>query len=643
MKLKTYITLLLTVLLISPLYGQQQNDTVQEAFLPYDTGQSTDYRTAGGSPGDAYWQNSSDYEIDARLNPDDHQVNTSITISYTNNSPQDLEFVWLKLDQNLFDNDSWGAKLTPYEGSRFGNKAFDGGITIKNVEVSQDGSSYEPEMHPVDTNLKLNLRDAMDANGGEVTIAIDYTFTIPEYGSDRLGRLDTQNGIIYQVAQWYPRVAVYDDVKGWNILPYLGAGEFYMDYGTFDYSITAPSDFVVVASGQLENKSEVLTEEQQQRWEKAQNSDERVYIINKEEVGTQESRPQNKEQLTWEYKIENSRDVAWSASKAFILDAARINLPDGDQSLAMSVYPIESAGDSAWGRSTEYVKASVEFYSDYLKKYPYPNAINVAGTVGGMEYPGIVFCSWKATEGALWGVTDHEFGHIWFPMIVGSNEREHAWMDEGFNTFMNDLSTKNFNDGEYYSASSPRAITDWMSSPKAEPILTAPDQIQPGNLGIVAYYKPAIGLQILRESIIGKELFDEAFNEYVDRWAYKHPTPDDFFNTMEDVSGRELDWFWRGWFEKTWTMDQAVDSVRYIEGDPSNGSLISISNKNKLVMPVTMRITQDNGDSEIVRLPVQVWHRGDSWTMDYNSSSKIKQVEIDPNKEFPDVNLENNI
>lgn len=641
MKQRSTLVLLLALFMVAPLYGQQSN-TVQEAFLPFDTGRSTDYRTAGGAPGADYWQNSADYEIDAHLQPAEHQVKTSITINYTNNSPNDLEFVWLKLDQNLFDKGSWGAKLTPHSGSRFGNQTFDGGITLNKASVSQNGSSYKPEKHHVGTNLKLNLQDLLEAKGGEVTITLDYTFTIPEYGSDRLGRLETKNGVIYEVAQWYPRMAVYDDVKGWNILPYLGAGEFYMDYGTFDYSITAPSDYIVAASGKLENPDEVLTDQQQRRWEKARNSDERVYIINKEEVGTDASRPQGKETLTWEYKIENARDVAWAASKAFIWDAARINLPNGKQSLAMSLYPEESAGDTAWGRSTEYVKGSIEFYSDYLKPYPYPTAINVAGTVGGMEYPGIMFCSWKATEGSLWGVTDHEFGHIWFPMIVGSNEREHAWMDEGFNTFINSLSTKNFNDGEYYGPSSPRDITDWLDSPKSEPILSAPDQIQPGNLGIVAYYKPALGLQMLRESIIGPELFDEAFTEYLDRWAYKHPTPDDFFNTMEDVSGRELDWFWRGWFEKAWSMDQAVDSISYIGGDPSKGSLISISNNDKLVMPVKMQITQVNGTTETVRLPVQVWHRGNSWTMDYDSKSKIEKIVIDPQKEFPDVKPENN-
>ncbi|MGM0545722.1 MAG: M1 family metallopeptidase [Bacteroidota bacterium] len=643
MKKQILFIFLSSLLMATPLQAQEQSpSTVQEAFLPYETGNSTMYRSASGEPGEAYWQNSADYTIDAHLYPDDHKVETSITIDYTNNSPEDLNFVWLQLDQDLFEEDSWGSKLTPLGGGRFGNETFEGGIEIDKISITHNGETYEPKSHTVDTNLKLNLEEALKAEGGALQIDIDYEFVIPEYGSDRLGRQDTRKGVIYQVAQWYPRMAVYDDVKGWNVMPYLGAGEFYMEYGTFNYSITAPADHIVVASGELQNPGEVLTSEQQDRMKEARNSDKRVYIIRKNEVGSEESRPTKKDRLTWEYKMENTRDVAWAASKAFVWDAARINLPDGDQSLAMSVYPKEVAGNSAWGRSTEYVKGSVEFYSEYLSPYPYANAINVAGTVGGMEYPGIVFCSWRAKGDRLWGVTDHELGHEWFPMIVGSNEREHAWMDEGLTTFINELSTRNFNDGEYHKARNGRVLNGWLRSDNSEPIMTAPDQIQDGNFGNVSYNKPALGLKILRESIIGEELFDEAMNAYVDRWSYKHPTPEDFFNTIEDVTGRELDWFWRGWFEKTWTMDQEVDAVAYNDEDPSKGSFIRIKNNGKLVMPVKMEITQQNGTTEVVELPVHTWHRGDDWIVQYESTSAIEKVVIDPEKEFPDVNPKNN-
>ncbi|HET6527923.1 MAG TPA: hypothetical protein VFG39_04155, partial [Balneolaceae bacterium] len=378
MRFKTLLAFLLAVVMTSPLYGQQDSvDTIQEAFLPFQTGISTEYRAASGAPGESYWQNSADYKINTQLHPDEHKVTTKVTIHYTNNSPQKMEFVWLKIDQNLFAEDSWGAKLTPFTGSRFGNQSFEGGINIKKIRIKQGGKSYEPETHLVDTNLRLDLKKVLEAKGGELSITINYSFVIPEYGSDRLGRQQTKNGIIYEVAQWYPRMAVFDDIKGWNTRPYLGAGEFYMEYGTFEYSITVPSEFIVVASGELQNPDEVLTNEQQKRLEKARNSDERVFIIKKDEVGTEEPRPQGSETLTWKFKIKNARDVAWAASKAFIWDAARINLPGEDQALAMSVYPVESAGQDAWGRSTEYVKGAIEFYSEYLFKYPYSVATNV--------------------------------------------------------------------------------------------------------------------------------------------------------------------------------------------------------------------------------------------------------------------------
>lgn len=642
--IRTVLIACLTVAIPLIGLGQIQPDAnSQAAFAPFETGGSTKYRAANGAPGPEYWQNQANYSIDATLYPKDHAVSATLTIDYTNNSPENLEQLWVQLDQNLFAKNSWGAKLTPYNGARFGSQDFEGGYKIDKVTITYDGETYEPEMQLVDTNTKLELKEALKAEGEELSISFDYSFKIPDNGSDRMGKLKTKNGWIYELAQWYPRMSTFDDVKGWNVMPYLGAGEFYLEYGNFDYSITAPSDFVVVASGALQNPDEVLTDEQRERWEKAQNSDERVYIINQKEVGTKDSRPDD-DMLTWKYTMENSRDIAWAASKAFVWDAARINLQGGDKAMAQSVYPVEVAADSAWGRSTEYVKASIEYYSDKWFEYPYANAINVAGVVGGMEYPGIVFCSWQAKGASLWGVTDHEFGHTWFPMIVGSNERQYAWMDEGFNTFINGYSTENFNSGEYNARRiNPRQITGWLTSEYAEPVMREPDQIQSSNLGVIAYYKPALGLRMLRESIVGPELFDEAFREYIDRWKYKHPRPEDFFNTMEDVTGYELDWFWRGWFEKTWTLDQAVDSVKYIKDDPSNGSLITISNKNKLVMPVYLEITQTNGKTETIDLPVQVWNRNSEWTIDYNSDSEVMKVEIDPEQRFPDVNPDNNV
>jgi hypothetical protein len=627
----------------------QQVHNVQRAFTPLHMDVSSDSRTGGGAPSEEYWQNRADYTMEVELDDKDHSLSGNVTIDYTNNSPNDLNFVWLQLDQNLFDKDSRGAAITPYGGSRFGNLQFDGGYNIEKVTITQDGQSYKPKQTIVDTNMKLDLEKALTADGGTITISIDYNFNIPEYGSDRMGRIKTENGWIYEMAQWYPRMVVYDDLQGWNVLPYLGSGEFYLEYGTFDYKVTVPADHIVVGSGKLVNADEVYTEEQQKRLAEARNSDETVMIINKDEVGkTRKTRPKKLGlgTMTWHFHMENTHDVAWASSEAFMLDAARINLPSGKKSLAMSAYPEEVSQDTAWGRSTEYVKGAIENYSNMWFEYPYSSAVNVAGIVGGMEYPGLSFCSMKATKGGLWGVTDHEFGHNWFPMIVGSNERQYAWMDEGFNTFINFYSTRTFNNGEYHGPMPiEQYIVPWMGSKDSEPIYTYPDQINAGNFGLVSYYKPAYGLMLLREDIIGHERFDAAFKTYINRWAYKHPSPSDFFNTMEDVTGEDLDWFWRGWFLKDWTMDQSVDSVNYIEKDPKNGALITVTNRANLPMPVNMTVYESGGKKIEKRFPVEVWQKRDVWQFKVNTTAAIDSVKLGSGSfvPYPDNNPKNDV
>ena len=458
-----------------------------------------------------------------------------------------------------------------------------------------------------------------------------------------MGVLETKNGRIFTLAQWYPRMSVYDDVSGWNTLPYLGAGEFYLEYGTFDVNITAPATHLVVCSGALLNPSEVYTAEQQNRLKTAEASDATVMIRSESEVTQPSSRPSNTATLTWKFRIENARDVAWASSASFILDAARINLPSGKKTIAMSAYPVESVGEDAWTRSTEYTKASIEHYSEKWLEYPYPAAINVAGNEGGMEYPGIVFCNFESKTERLWGVTDHEFGHIWFPMIVGSNERLHAWMDEGFNTFINSLSTAAFNNGEY---EEPKSNMHRMSSvfvnDRLEPIYTSPDNLKERNLGILAYYKPGTGLVLLREQILGPERFDEAFTAYIDRWAYKHPTPDDFFRTMENVSGEDLRWFWRSWFINSWKLDQAVTEVKYVKNDPTQGAIITIENLEKMPMPVVIEIKTKSGTVTRKTLPVEIWKRNVSWSFKVDTTEELSRVVIDPDFALPDSNSKNN-
>ncbi|HLZ87691.1 MAG TPA: M1 family metallopeptidase, partial [Puia sp.] len=472
-------------------------------------------------------------------------------------------------------------------------------------------------------------------------LRIAYKFIVPQYGTDRCGRLETKNGWIYEVAQWYPRMCVFDNVVGWNTLPYLGQGEFYLEYGNIEYNVNVPSEMIVGGSGELLNPAEVLTPAQLKRYTEAKTSEKTIALRGENEVTDPASRPQGK-RLTWRFKCTNTRDVAWAASKAFIWDAARINLPSGKKSLAESLYPVESAGDSAWGRSTEYVKGCIEYYSNYLYEFSYPAATNVAGNVGGMEYPGIVFCGSRSRKGNLWGVTRHEFGHNWFPMIVGSNERKYAWMDEGFNTYINTVADSAFNKGEYFRPVQTRARLAAPFFNPADPMMTIPDQMTSREWGILSYNKPGTGLELLREEILGKDRFDYAFRYYVHQWAFKHPTPYDFFHAIENASGENLDWFWRGWVFNNWKIDQAVTAVDYVQGDSTKGATITIENKGKLPMPATVEVKEENGNTSRVKLPVEIWMKSGIWKFHYPSTSKITQVTIDPDQRYPDSDPSNN-
>lgn len=603
-----------------------------------------DYRTGSGAPGPRYWQNRADYQINATLDDQQNTITGEVTITYKNNSPEALPYLWLQLDQNAFSDSSRAAKSTLVTGGRFGNLGFSGGLAITSVQTELGKGKFSATPYQItDTRMQVRLPEAVKANGEVVKIKVGYSFKIPQYGSDRMGMLTTKNGVIYEIAQWYPRMAVYDDIEGWNVLPYLGAGEFYLDYGDVEYSLTVPWNHIVTGSGELLNPNEVLTNEQQKRLAQAAKSDKTVMIIGKDEVTSADAHPKKSGTQTWKFRCINTRDVAFATSKAFMWDAARMNLPNNKTALAQSVYPVESAGNDSWGRSTEYVKGCIEFYSNYVYPFSYPVATNVAGIVGGMEYPGIVFCDHKDKTDGLWGVTDHEFGHNWFPMIVGSNERKFPWMDEGFNTFINTLSTKNFNNGEYNrKRGTMHDVAPALFSP-AEPIMTIPDVQQARALGILAYYKPGMGLQLLRDVVLGPERFDFAFKQYVDRWAFKHPTPYDFFRSMEDGAGEDLGWFWRGWFYETWKLDQAVQGVKYVDNSATKGSLITIENLDRMAMPVTVEVTEDSGKKGRISLPVEVWQRGGTWTFKYPSTSPLKMVVVDPDEVLPDINEKNNI
>ena len=616
-----------------------QREAFNPQFYPYP---GNDLRSGSGEPGPRYWQNRADYKINAVLDTAIHKVSGDVEINYTNNSSDNLKFLWLQLDQNIYRQDSRASATTTQTGGRWANAKFTDGDVIKSISAEYNGKTFTPKYNVTDTRMQIWLQDALKSSGGKIKLLIKFEFIIPEYGTDRMGRLKTKNGWVYEVAQWFPRLCVYDDIQGWNTLPYLGAGEFYLEYGDIDFTITAPSDLIVVGSGELQNPQDCLTADQQKRWNEAKSSDKTVTLRGEKEVTDKNSRP-SKPSCTWKFKITNARDVAWAASKAFVWDAAKINLPSGKKSMAVSVYPVESIKKNGWQRSTEMTKATIEHYSKMWFEFPYPAATNVAGIVSGMEYPGIVFCGYKSSGEGLWGVEDHEFGHTWFPMIVGSNERKYAWMDEGFNTFINGISTQEFNNGEFNSASFFGSdMTGYVFSDRMDGLYNIPEVIQQQNLGVAAYLKPSMMLEALRNVVLGKDRFDEAFREYIRRWAFKHPTPWDFFHTIENVSGEDLAWFWRAWVLNTWKLDQGVNDVKYIRNDPENGVNITIENLEKMAMPVIVLVKEENGKEHKINLPVEVWQRGSKWTFTVPTTSKIKDVILDPDKLLPDINRDNN-
>ncbi|MCW3466600.1 M1 family metallopeptidase [Chitinophaga nivalis] len=641
MKLKSIYAVVSLLLIGTIQQGAAQTASKYDhhaAFSPlFYPAAGNEYRSAGGAPGPKYWQNTADYKLAVTLDTAKQRISGSVTITYRNNSPDQLPFLWLQLDQQLFRKDARGTAATTAVGDRFASAQYTNGFELQTVNVSANGKSSTADYLVDDTRMQIRLKEALKT-GGSLQITIHYAYTVPEFGVDRTGLQRKRDGRIYQIAQWYPRMAVYDDVLGWNTLPYLGAGEFYLEYGNYDYTITAPANMLVVGSGELVNETQVLSATEAALLAKARNSDKTVMIRDSSAL----TKLPTKGDRTWHFTCKNARDVAWAASAAFLWDAARIDLPGGKKALAQSVYPVEAGGNDAWGRSTEYVKGCIEQYSKDWYVYTYPVATNVAGIAHGMEYPGIVFCSSYSSKGGLWGVTNHEFGHNWFPMIVGSNERKYAWMDEGFNTFINRLATKAFNKGEYHGEEKIQQNAPGMFSAYEEAIMNTPDVIDLNYNGVAAYYKPAMGLSLLRHQILGPQRFDYAFREYIKRWAFKHPTPWDFFRTMENASGEDLSWFWRGWFFNNWKLDQAIKGVKYVQENPALGALITIQNLEQLPMPVVIAIQDEKGKTDTVRLPVEIWQRGCTWTFRYPSAAPLTKVEIDPAGHFPDIHPENN-
>ncbi|WP_439698370.1 M1 family metallopeptidase [Mucilaginibacter sp. AW1-7] len=603
-----------------------------------------EYRTATGEPGPAYWQNQADYVIDVALDDQKNVVSGTATIAYTNNSPKSLSSLWLQLEQNVFKKDSRGIKSKLFLYKNPEEETADGGYDIQAVKLKDGAITGDIKYNIYDTRMELTLPQPLKS-GQKITFSVQYRYNFPQnyknadFLVNRTDILPTKNGNIYAVAQWYPRMCVLDDVEGWNTLPYLGNGEFYLEYGNFNVNITVPAGYIVEGSGDLLNPEEVLTPVQFKRWQAAKQSETPVFIRQAKEVTEASSRPV-KPTCTWKYRMDNTRDFAWTASKAFIWEAFSFPVAGGKKVMGSSLYPVESDKKDSWKRSSEYIKFTLQHFSEKWFTYPYNKAVNVASNLDGMEYPGMVFCSARDTGNAYFMVVNHELGHTWFPMVVGGNERKYAWMDEGFNTFIDNLAVKDFNKGEFRGYAEIYSPLDTLFSERVVPIITRPDAI-PGDMVFpVQYQKVAYVLTLLRNQIVGPERFDKAFRKYIADWAYKHPTPWDFFRSMDSSVGEDLSWFWKSMFLENYRLDQGVTKVENL----ANGKAqITIENLEKAAMPLVVELTYADGSTEHREFPVEVWEYTSSYTFTGNKKAEIIKVTIDPDSLYPDVNRANNV
>jgi hypothetical protein len=618
------------------------------AFDPLTLSAPSAARLASGEPGPGYWQQRADYRIEAVLDADDHQVRATERITYTNNSPSTLQEVWIHLEQNLYKPGSIGA-VAGSEDFGLGGvpKDFAGGYEIDSVAVNGE----RVEMRVFDTLGRIDLPRPLGPGGQRIEIDIAWRFDIPPYGSDRMGYEEVAQGTIFLLAQWFPAIAKFDDVHGWNALPYMSVGEFYTDFGDYEVAITVPRGHLVGATGEIANPDEVLTAAQRERLDRAMGTRETVMVLSPDEVGTAASRPAGEGPLTWRFKAKDVRTFAWCSSDAFIWDAAAV---DGDSTkvggtLCMSLYPKEGA--PLWKDSTDMLRFSIEHYNEKWFRYPYPVAYNVNGHVPGMEYPMIVYCGDRGDEYGLYSVTTHEIGHNWFPMVVNTDERRYAWMDEGFNTFINYYSEI----ARYGKVMPYYDFEGWngnFQGQTAQPMQTTPDRMWPGALGWLAYDKPAWMMIVLRERVMGPERFDLAFRAYIERWKFKSPRPEDFFRTMENVGGMDLAWFWRAWVYSTAIPDQGIggvypdrqrDRVRItITSGPATEAR-SPGMPDDMPLPVFLRLTFDDGSAQDIELPAEVWSRSRAWTATAPLGGKtLTRVEIDPERVLPDIHRGNN-
>jgi hypothetical protein len=596
------------------------------------------YRNAAGEPGHEYWQQQVDYKIKARLDEAKRRIEASQDITYHNNSPDTLKYLWVQLDQNKFRNDSMSALTTTFGG--IGNRGpatatassskpaqlslgalrrqqfVDDNVLGYDIQAVKDTAGKSLRHTIVGTNMRIDLSTPLKP-GKEVEFSIDFAFNIVEEDavSARSGyehfpddKRDGGNDI-FLLAQWFPRLHAYTDYEAWTNKEFIGRGEFTLEFGNYDVELTVPADHIVSSTGALQNPKNVLTSTQRKRLKDAEKAERIVFVVTEEEALENEKAGTDKTK-TWKFSAKNVRDFAWASSRKFMWDARGHQQGGKEQPtvMAMSFYPKE--GGDLWKKySTESIIHTLEVYSRFSFDYPYPVAQSVNGPVGGMEYPMITFNGprtelqkdgsrtyTQAEKRFLIGVVIHEIGHIYFPMIVNSDERQWTWMDEGLNSFLDGVAGREWDPTIPWGVE-PRDIVSYMKSSTQVPIMTQSDSVL--RLGPNGYTKPAVALNILRETILGRELFDFAFKEYATRWKYKRPTPSDFFRTMEEASGVDLDWFWRGWFYSTDHVDISLDKISKLRLDTKNPDIdFSRLRQEELDKPLSKTVERNKAEGE---------------------------------------------
>lgn len=598
-------------------------------------------RSADGRPGPNYWQQEVDYSIDVSLDPAAARITGSETATIHNNGPVVPPVILVRLYQNVFSEGVIRNRNVQLTGGMTIERVAVNGTELTDLAADPDAGQQDPGYRVIDTRMVITL-PTPPAPGSTTEVEIDWSFDVSGGGGFRHGHLDNE---IFNLSQWYPQIAPFDDVFGIDTDPYLGNGEFYVNYGDFDVSVDVPAGWVVLGTGEFVNPSEVLRDEQVEILASAPALDTVVYVVSPEDVAAgaaRTTRASESGRHTWEFRAENVRDFAWAASNRYVwsVTGAETGHENG-RALIQGVYPPES---EVWAQSTAMAKAAIEFFSDQMTPYPYPHATAAFGPpqVGGMEYPMITFINDRDDPISLNGVTTHELSHFWVPMIVGTREAAFAWMDEGLTTFNTALAME-----DYYGDDMPEArgrsgsMRSYLNAVEADvevPIMRHTDYAEhPGGRGVAAYSKPGMLMHTLRH-MMGEETFDEAYRDYVETWSYKHPMPWDFFAMMEEAAGADLDWFWQAWFYDTATLDQQI-----VSGQPVDGGFdVTVRNARDAVMPVELRVELEDGSTSTHVWPVNVWAGTREVTRTIDVDGAVTAVTIDPDAWYPDVDRTNN-